>query len=528
MSTEALQKSLIPALRACLVAYGALVLLALLLVPAFFLPAEDAAILFQYSRNLATHGVVSYLPGGPPVEGATDFAWMLLLALGYLLRIPPFWAVAVLNTVVAGALAAILLRLAKLPRSPINLLAAVGTFGLVPQVFAALSGFATLADAALLAALVLFAIQRQAALASLTGLVLCLFRPDGVLFAVPLLAALVFRNGARRQRASWVALCFVLPGAVYFVWRVHYFHEWLPLPFLVKADTRRTLGLVVPTSVRRSIPYLVVTAVPLTILSWRHQLRHKWLVLPLLIVPTLFYWAMRLDQNVAGRFFFYIPLAAAILAAANWPEAAPRRSAVVGTAMLAWIALLAAPLARELRTFRDLQFPNVRSIAVGLKALQPPGTLLVSEAGLLPFYSDWPTIDAWGLNTPHFSHHFFQPGDVVELHPDLIVLHPDLPDTCVRQSSWPSSYPERSWTNLTRNLVLGADPAQYSLWILPYGSPFYRRRNGFATPGQGDRECWFLRRSAPVYTQVAHLLARNGALSPDKAVPSEQQRLAQK
>jgi hypothetical protein len=46
------------------------------MVPLRFLPAEDAVILFQYSRNLATPGAITYLANGPHVEGATDFAWV--------------------------------------------------------------------------------------------------------------------------------------------------------------------------------------------------------------------------------------------------------------------------------------------------------------------------------------------------------------------------------------------------------------------------------------------------------------------
>ena len=56
-----------------LAAYGAVVLLALLLAPLRFLPAEHAVILHQYSRNLALHGAIAYLPHGPRTEGATDF-----------------------------------------------------------------------------------------------------------------------------------------------------------------------------------------------------------------------------------------------------------------------------------------------------------------------------------------------------------------------------------------------------------------------------------------------------------------------
>ena len=43
-------------------------------------PEEDAAILMRYSRHLAAgHGIV-WNVGEPPVDGATDFLFMVLLA----------------------------------------------------------------------------------------------------------------------------------------------------------------------------------------------------------------------------------------------------------------------------------------------------------------------------------------------------------------------------------------------------------------------------------------------------------------
>ena len=59
---------------------------------------EDAYILFNYSENLSNHGVISYYPDGPPAEGATDFLWMILLSFMYLIKIPTFLSVSILNS----------------------------------------------------------------------------------------------------------------------------------------------------------------------------------------------------------------------------------------------------------------------------------------------------------------------------------------------------------------------------------------------------------------------------------------------
>ena len=49
--------------------FGAVAAIALAAVPKFFLPAEDAVILFQFSRNLARTGANAYVPFGPHAEG---------------------------------------------------------------------------------------------------------------------------------------------------------------------------------------------------------------------------------------------------------------------------------------------------------------------------------------------------------------------------------------------------------------------------------------------------------------------------
>lgn len=43
-------------------------------------PAEDAVILYEYARTWAATGVISYGGAGVPIEGATDFLWMALIA----------------------------------------------------------------------------------------------------------------------------------------------------------------------------------------------------------------------------------------------------------------------------------------------------------------------------------------------------------------------------------------------------------------------------------------------------------------
>ncbi len=279
----------------------------------------------------------------------------------------------------------------------------------------------------------------------------------------------------------------------------------------------RSLGVLVPHSVTQSLKYLFLDGVLLVPLARRGCLR-PFLLVSLLVVPTIFYWTMRLDQNVGDRFFFYLPLAGAVLVATCWGALEQaQRKLVLRTATAAFVILMLGPLWREVRSFRDYQFHNVQEIAAGLGQLPSRGSMLTSEAGYLAYGSDWTSYDAWGLDTARFAKHFIQPADVVSLTPDLIVLHPDIPGDCVPKAQWPQSYVDRSWEHMIRNVAIGAQIPQgaqksrtYELWYLTFGSEFYRTRKHW-NYGGGDQECFFLNRSSMEYQGMVSLLERHHA-----------------
>lgn len=493
-----------------------------MIVPKYFLPAEDAMILFAYSRNLAVHGAITFFAGGPHAEGATDFAWMVLIAGAIRIGFDPYWFSAVVNVASLLGLAVVLLRIARVRISTLRVLAIAGLAALFPQILAAAAGFAVLPDALLLATVTLMVIERRVAWASLASLVFCLFRPDGVVFVLPLLAFAGVSAKDRRAVGGRVTAFFLVPGTAYFAWRVHYFGELFPLPFLVKSDAHRALGFVVVHSMQQSFKYLLFDTAVLMPGVLLRGFRPRYLFVSLIAAPTAFYWMMRLDQNIGDRFFFYLPLAAAILLAVHWEQTTPpvcRTALRIG--FVAWLLLIAMPFYRELRTFRDMQFNESKDIAQELSAMQEHGSMITTEAGFLPYYSGWTAYDPWGLNTPEFAHRFVQPEDVGRLHADVIVVHPDRPESCLIQPGWQAQYAGRTWQNLSRNLVIGADASQYELWLVSYGSEFYRRRKSWRY-GEGDRECWFLLRDSPRYSGIADALSRHHGVGPPESTRLEQ------
>ncbi len=270
----------------------------------------------------------------------------------------------------------------------------------------------------------------------------------------------LYGNDSMATRSVVYAALFVLPGIAYFVWRVHYFGHLLPLPFLVKSDTHRTLGLFVASSAQSLWPYVLLSLLVLCA-CWdapHSRARTAREIVALLVLPTLFYGNMRLDQNLNDRFFFYIPLGLQLICVPYWdsPWAFPRR----------------------LRRWRDRHYfgcvffgmyrPGERFVsnllyrqewarlaAMGASLNRPElrGTMLVTEAGILPYYSHWTPYDPWGLNSPEYARHLMRPDEVVALHPDLIILH-GIGTDCATAMTFPLKT-ARSWDNLIDNLRTG-------------------------------------------------------------------------
>lgn len=494
--------------------FGVASFVTLLAAPHFLMPAEDAVILFQYSRNLAHTGAITYITNGPHAEGATDFGWMLLIAGGIKLHIPPFWTVALCNVASLLLITWQLLRMAGLRFYSTAALFIIGAYGLMPQFVASLFGFSVLPFAFLLVMMVAYFLRRSDVALAITCLLLCLFRPDGVIFAVPMLISALVVYDERLRRAAIFAGAFLVPGLVYFVWRWHYFNCLLPLPFLVKSNVQRMAHLIVPDSVQQGALLCVFVFVLVGVVlreSGPHPGSTRAIVLCLMLLPNLFYFAMHLEQNTGRRFFIYLPVSLAILIAMQWERVCRKRAFLLRLGVALWFVLICRLWFTSLEGGWGAQFDNREAIAIDLGRVGV-GTLVVTEAGILPYYSNWTTYDAWGLNTERFTRHLFQPSDVATIRPDAIMMYTGTAQpACTKGEGWKTPYTEHGWSNMTRNIVAGADPSEYDLWYLPFGNSRLRSMAGLK-PWQDGQECWFVRRSSPLATDIMSTLSRHDGL----------------
>lgn len=232
-------------------------------------PYEDAAILMRYAEHIAEgHGIV-WNVGEEPVDGATDFLFLVTLAGVVRLGLSVERATQVLG-IVPHVLTCLFVYLAVRrlhggPRWTALLSAACLTLGPGLRYVEAYFGtpfFAMFSATTWYLAYAIF--QRGATPARSVGfatssLLLGLTRPDGVFLATFVLAGLCLCRGwsATRRVARDFVLIFGTLGTAYFLWRWSYFGYPLPNPFYVKGG-----GLVYPAHMVVALKEVVALTAP--------------------------------------------------------------------------------------------------------------------------------------------------------------------------------------------------------------------------------------------------------------------------
>jgi len=420
---------------ATLVALG-LVVIAVVHASRWSFLCDDAYISFRYAQNLAEHGELAFNTAPlERVEGYTNFAWVVLLALGAKLGIAPERSAAVLGML---AFVAILVLVAIVvqrsasegPRRRWVPVVALAWLAALPEsVVWASGGLETaLAVAFALGSIALWGIDRHRT-AALVAAAAVLTRPDLALVLAVWGTAWAITDGAAwwRRRPSTrrvieAAACVVVPLAVHLVWRRSYYGTWLPNTWAVKAHgaaLRDTWGIayVKAWSAAMWLPYLA----PTILLVRRGAV--PWLATTIAVVA--YGWSVGGDFMAYSRFYLMATVSLAIGTALGLDVLAgmiERRSPRVAIApMLLGVATaIALGVVADGRWHADRRKPEGwldgkwegvttmhRFAEVGRAAgewlganVQPDTLISVGAAGAVPYASRLPTVDAFGLVDP--------------------------------------------------------------------------------------------------------------------------------
>lgn len=426
-----------------------------------FVVIDDPWITFRYGRNLVSGHGLAFNPGDGPVEGYSNFLWMLWSAVVQAVGVDPLAGARLLSFAAAAAILWWLctgvpgLRRGE-SRAPHGavLLAAIPAFGVWT-----LGGMETLSYAFLLFAAVLAsarcAVRPSSASCWALGACLAgaaLSRPEGpIVFAAPVVAAVVaWRRPSRGMAAAVLGALGVF--IAYTLWRLWVFGSIVPTTVSAKVGGSAFAAFV--EGMRYLVGFLLgVPAIIAAIAAlaagralarrlFRRPLAESDLVAAgcaaLIAIQVVFVLGVGGDWMPGRR--FWVPVLPMLCWLAGrelllWPRfvrfvvvafalvAGPfdaRKETVQGYKFLEWGRvnaqgeLLVEPLFRIGRDLRELTGPSDR--------------IALTEVGVIPFAADRPVIDMLGLTEPEIAaiggglHRAFDAATVLRRAPEFILL----------------------------------------------------------------------------------------------------------
>ncbi len=420
-------------------------------------PFEDAAMLMRYADHLAHGYGIVWNIGGSPVDGATDFLFMVVSAGLIHIGLPLGRAVRSIG--LASHLATVLLvywvnRRCWRANIFLSLLTALYlAVGVGLSYVAAFFGTPFFGLFALLTwTSAIFLIQTENSpawleiLFAVSGLCTGLIRPEGVILSILMLAAILIMKGWRgaARAIAIFSLVFLLLGGIYFIWHWRYFGYPLPNPFYKKSG-----GLLHWDSLLESLGNLLRLSGPFAFafllgLRAKKSIRMTIAFLVPLIGFAAAFILISNEMNFGARFQYallplvlvsWFPLVAGLERELgfSWPH--PGEAWGRWIWQLAGVAVVVMALNYSASQKCLLTSYQVSCAAVGADGRYDMARLLAqyrgkgyviatTEAGLLPLYSGWSAADTWGLNDEWIAHH----GEITSQYldqykPDLIVFH---------------------------------------------------------------------------------------------------------
>ena len=434
----------------------------------WYVVMDDPYITFRYARNVLAGDGWAFNPG-QPLEGYSNFLWLVLSMVPIAMGIEPLGAMRVAGI---GFAVGLLAWLCFAPRGWGRYrLAAPLLASCYPFAVWAIGGLETPMYALLAFAAVVFTNRTvhgpgrgsTAALAA-SLLAVALSRPEGAMvLALPLVALVCARGGARRHLLAAIAV-FAAGFAVYTLWRLATFGTMIPNTVSAKVGGSPVRSAV--AGIKYTAAYFL--APPLVLLglavwgAWKDR-SHR----PLFLIggtwvglQILFTILVGGDWMPGMRFLVPMLPVLCVLAAIGLYRL-PRWAWVAVPAVLILAAPIHArfeaiqgwrPLEWARRNAWDPEVPGRRALIIeqplrmgrDIAAIVPTGeTIALTEAGAVPWVADRPVIDMLGLVDAEIAqvggalHEAFDAQSVLRREPDWILLGVVEPEPGTMTGVWP-------------------------------------------------------------------------------------------
>jgi arabinofuranosyltransferase len=464
-------------------------------------PIEDAAMLMRYSKHFAEgHGIVWNI-GDAPVDGATDFLFMITIGIlvkaGLSLEFATRFLELIAYFLTIGVVFLSLRRTFNAPRliasgSALFLLAGPGIFYVIG--YFGTTFFALFASLSWWIALEIIAhgeTSKKSLLFAITSVITGLIRPEGVLLTILMALTILFLKGEKKSRITLITytIIYIIIGTSYFLWHWQYFGYPLPNPFYKKGGGVMHYDSLYASYVHTF--FLNMWLLPSFIVGFLFKETRRQSIgflIPVLGFASLFILIAN-NMNVLGRFqYVTLPLTAMVC----WPLTLGIRRRLniscdadsklsrqhIFYSVLAIIFFISTANLEHMVYNIHYCYDGKYYVARMLHKYKNSGyRLATSEAGLLPLYSEWYSLDTWGLNDQWIAHHHVITREYLQqFNPHIIVFHAFF-------SPVASSNINDEWNDMTVVLKNYAEEKGYILAAAygenPYDSEYYYVRADF-------------------------------------------------
>jgi hypothetical protein len=417
---------------------------------------DDSYVTFRYSEHLAKGWGLSFNQMPPRAEGYTSFLWTLIMAVPHVTGLPVILVAKILGvvfTIASLLISAVAVYSAEDDMPPRVRISGAAVASLLFLSFPfsathAISGMETALATFFYATIVALSIVAIRNRSSRWVLPFCCFllgltRPEANLFCVILLGlTLVYLpRQARRNFMLSCVILYVVPGAIYFLWRYYYYGMLLPLPFYIKSGKFHLYGLESTLSFVSNIAFAFVFPVLLCIVF--RPVRAIPIVAPAIAISSYLITVNHI-MGFGDRYFYpLLPVLSVLggIGIMNFAATLPAKLHLRARTAILLFLLLAVIFGfkkgnsdanASVSYARGLKRAHIvlgQALATATWHTADP-VLVIGDAGAVPYISRLTTIDSFGINDPFIATHFpyDRSGYILSKHPAVIVFisnHPE-------------------------------------------------------------------------------------------------------
>ncbi len=446
--------------------FVSIILFILMLVYVWNFTVDDAFISFRYSEHLANGFGLVWNINQPPVEGYTNFLWILIISFLLLFKLNP-----VISTKVIGLFSALGIVLLFWfitneffkDRTKSIIAFTVSTIFLLINPYTAIhtvSGLETMLYSFLLLGvmycgwkIIISPISKFIWLFAITALLLSLTRPEGILISLALIISISYisykKNDNSIKLTSFlpILVLYIIPIIIYNMFRVSYFHALLPLPFLVKIVYGITFPIEFLNALFYLIPFILIILISLFLKKPRFKIddnnlknfKYLLLILGIIFIFANIVYVNTPLMNYSQRFFyptfvlFYLTFGINISILFNEIRKNKNINLEKNTRIILISAIIIVLLVlsnyngiNDLKTQHNYGISFKNSYIPMGKALSPFSddnyTVAFADAGAVSYYSEWNFLDLGGLNDKFIAENGVTSEYLEQKNPKLVIF----------------------------------------------------------------------------------------------------------